>query len=203
MTLPALQDYVQRIVVERGFTRDPDEIFILLVEELGELATEFKHRTYYPERFDPRNCAHEIADILLYLLDLANVFGVDLMAVWREHERRNDERFAARRGGGPPRALLRDGMTLNALTAHVEAKRRERHFEDRDEMLVVLLTEEIGEIATELRKHWKAQGDPARLGAEIVDALTYVLRLAHRLDVDVENAIREKEAENAQRVWTY
>ena len=84
-----------------------------------------------------------------------------------------------------------------------EAKRRERHFEDRDEMLVVLLTEEIGEIATELRKGWKGKGDSARLGAELIDAITYVLRLAHRLNVDVEGAIREKEAENAQRVWTY
>jgi len=203
MTLPALQAYVRGIVTERGFTRHPNEIFILLVEELGELATEFKHRTYYPERFDPRNCAFEIADILLYLLDIANAFDVDLMTVWHAHERRNDERFADRRGGKPPTALLHDGMTLNALVAHVEAKRQERHFEDRDEMLVVLLTEEVGEIATEIRKHWKGKSDPAHLGAELIDALTYTLRLAHRLNVDVEQAVREKEAENAKRTWTY
>jgi NTP pyrophosphatase (non-canonical NTP hydrolase) len=203
MTLPALQAYVRRIVAERGFTRDPNEIFILLVEEVGELATEFKHRTYYPERFDPRNCAFEIADILLYLLDVANVFDLDLMTVWHEHERRNDERFADRRGGRPPQALLRDGMTLNDLVAHLEAKRRERNFEDRDEMLVVLLIEEVGEIATEIRKHWKGKSSAAHLGAEVIDAVTYVLRLAHRLEVDVEAAIRAKEAENAKRVWTY
>ncbi|HEX7925963.1 MAG TPA: RS21-C6 protein, partial [bacterium] len=82
LTLPALQAYVRAIVAERNFTRDPNEIFILLVEEVGELATEFKHRTYYPERFDPGNCAHEIADILLYLLDVANAFELDLMTVW-------------------------------------------------------------------------------------------------------------------------
>jgi NTP pyrophosphatase (non-canonical NTP hydrolase) len=203
LTLPALQGYVRAMVAARNFTRDPNEIFILLVEEVGELATEFKHRTYYPERYDPRNCGHEIADILLYLLDLANAFDLDLMAVWHRHERANDVRFAERRCGAPPQALLRDGMTVNQLTAHVEAKRRERQFEDRDEMLVVLLTEETGEIATELRKGWKGQGDSARLGAELIDAITYVLRLAHRLNVDVEGAIREKEAENAQRVWTY
>lgn len=203
MTLPALQGYVREMVAARKFTRDPNEIFILLVEEVGELATEFKHRAYYPERFDLRNLGHEIADVLLYLADLANAFDVDLMATWHAHERANDERFAGRRGGAPPRALLRDGMTLNDLTAHVEAKRRERQFEDRDEMLVVLLTEETGEIATELRKCWKGRGDPARLGAELIDAITYTLRIAHRLGVDVESAIREKEAENAQRVWTY
>lgn len=202
MTLPALQDYVRRIVAERGFTRDPNEIFILLVEEVGELAKEFKHREYYPERFDARNLGHEIADILLYLMDAANAFDLDLMTLWREHERWNDERFASRRAG-PPVALLREGMTLNALVAHVEAKRRERRFEDRDEMLLVLLAEEVGEIATEIRKHWKGRCDPARLGGEVIDAITYTLRLAHRLGVNVEAAIREKEAVNARRTWTY
>jgi NTP pyrophosphatase (non-canonical NTP hydrolase) len=203
MTLPALQEYVRRIVAERGFTADLNEIFILLVEEVGELATEFKHRAYYPERFSQRNCSHELADVLLYLLDLANGFNLDLMSVWHRHERANDERFAERRGGKPPQALLRDGMTLAELTAHAEAKRAERNFEDRDEMLMILLCEEVGEIATEIRKHWKGRADPERMGLEIVDALTYLLRLARGLAVDLEAAVREKEAENAGRVWTY
>jgi NTP pyrophosphatase (non-canonical NTP hydrolase) len=202
MTLPAIQDYVRCIVAERGFTRDPNEIFILLVEEVGELAKEFKHRTYYPERFDARNLSHEIADILLYLVDVANAFNLDLMTLWQEHERRNDERFASRRGG-PPMAVLPSSAPLNALVDHVEAKRRERRFEDHDEMLMVLLVEEVGEIASEIRKHWKGLCDPARLGGEVIDALTYTLCLAYRWDVNVEAAIREKEAENARRTWTY
>ena len=203
LTLPALQAYVAAMVEARGFTRDRNEIFILLVEELGELAREFKHRRYYPERFSPRNCAHEVADVLLYLVDLANAFGADLMAAWARHESANDERFAPRRGGEPARVFLRAGMTLNELVRHVEAKRVERRFEDHDEMLLVLLTEEVGEIANEIRKHWKGKGDSARVTAELIDAITYTLRLAHRLGVDVETAIREKEEENAQREWTY
>jgi NTP pyrophosphatase (non-canonical NTP hydrolase) len=203
LTLPALQAYVARIVEERRFTRDRNEIFILLVEELGELATEFKHREYYPDRFSARNCAHEIADVLLYLLDLANAFGVELMPAWALHERANDERFATRRGGEAPHAFVRPDMTLNALMAYVEAKRVERRFEDRDEMLLILLTEEIGEIANEIRRHWKGKGDAARLAAELIDAVTYTLRVAHRLGVDIEAAVRGKEAENAGRVWTY
>ena len=43
MTLPAMQAYVARVVRERDFTQDPNEIYILLCEELGELATEFKY----------------------------------------------------------------------------------------------------------------------------------------------------------------
>ncbi len=202
LTLPALQGYVARIVAARGFTRDVDRIFILLVEELGELAAEFKQRRYYPERYQPRHAAFELVDILLYLLDLANAFGLDVMSLWPEHERSNDERFASRRAG-PPTHFVHAGLALNALVAHVEAKRVERAFEDTDEMLLILLTEEIGEISTEVRKGWSGQGDARRLGLELIDALTCVLRLAHRLGFDLELAVADKEAQNAQRVWTY
>jgi NTP pyrophosphatase (non-canonical NTP hydrolase) len=203
MTLTALQRYVARTVEERGFTREPNEIFILLVEEVGELASEFKHWIYYPERFDRENLGFELADILLYLLDLANAFSVELMALWPEHERSNDERFAPRRAAGAPRSLVQPDLTLNGLVDHVEAKRRERNFADTAERLMILLTEEVGEIATELRKQWKGKGDPRRTGMEIIDALTYLFRLAHQCQVDLEAAVLNKERENARRVWSY
>jgi NTP pyrophosphatase (non-canonical NTP hydrolase) len=203
MTLPALQAYVDAMVAARGFTRDRNEIFILLTEEVGELATELKHHIYYPERFRPGALALELADVLLYLLDLANSFGRDLAQQWLAHEAANDERFAARRGGAAPAAHVRPELALNALVAYVEAKRRERAFEDTPERLAMLLSEELGEIATELRKGWKGQADARHLGDEIIDALTYVLRLAHRFAVDLEAAVRDKEAQNATRVWSY
>jgi NTP pyrophosphatase (non-canonical NTP hydrolase) len=85
----------------------------------------------------------------------------------------------------------------------VEAKRQERGFEDSPEHLIMLLTEEVGEIATEVRKSWKGRGDPAHLGHELIDALTYVLRLAGHFAVDLEQAVRDKEAQNATRTWSY
>jgi len=203
MTLPALQAYVAQVVVARGFTRDRNEIFILLTEEVGELATELKHWIYYPPRFDPGALALELADVLLYLLDFANSFGIDLAAQWPRHEAANDQRFTARRGGAPPQAQVRAHLPLNALIAHVEAKRAERGFTDTPERLAMLLAEELGEIATELRKSWKGRAEPARVGDEIIDALTYLLRLAHAFQVDLEAAVRTKEAQNAQRTWSY
>ena len=203
MTLPALQAYVAAMVTARGFTRDPNEIFILLTEEVGELATELKHHIYYPERFQRAALALELADVLLYLLDLANRFGVALAGQWPAHEAANDERFAARRGGAPPRAHVAPDFPLAGLVAHVEDKRRERGFEDTPERLAMLLSEELGEIATELRKSWKGRADVRHLGDELIDALTYVLRLTHTFRIDLEAAVREKEAQNATRVWHY
>lgn len=203
MTLAALQTYVDEVVRARGFTTDMNEVFVLLVEELGELATEFKHWVYYPDRFDRANLAFELADVLLYLLDLANGFGVGLAALWPEHEAANDERFAARRGGRSVAAHVQANFTLNRLVLHVEDKRRERGFEDTPERLLFLLTEEIGEVATELRKRWKGRGEVRAAGLELIDAVTYVCRLAGAFGVDLEAAVAEKERQNARRVWLY
>ena len=78
MTLPALQSYVREMVEARGFTRDLNEILILLVEEVGELAREYENSVYFPERFDRRTFSHEIVDVFLYLLDVANAFARQL-----------------------------------------------------------------------------------------------------------------------------
>lgn len=211
LTLPALQAYVARMVQARNFTRQPERIYILLAEELGELATEFKHRSYYPEQFDLENLGFELADILLYLLDLGNVFGIDLMALWPEHEAENDRRFANRRRDNTPPLQIDPTLTLQGLVAHVEAKRRERAFEDTPERLMILLTEEAGEIATELRKRWafaddagnSGAPDTEKMGLEIIDALTYLFRLAGCFQVDLEERVTAKERLNATRTWEY
>ena len=203
MTLPALQDYVREMVAERGFTTDRNEVFILMAEEVGELATEFKNRQYYPERYHPENLSHEIIDVLLYLLDLANGFGQELMSLWPAHEAANDERFAARRKGAPAGKPVGEKMTLNQLAAHVESRGQERKFHDSDETLLMLLTEEMGEIATEIRKAWRGKGDPVHAGHEIIDALNYLFRLGARAGMDFEQALRNKEHQNAQRSWSY
>ena len=203
MTLPALQAYVREVVAARDYTRDLNEIFILAVEELGELAAEFKNATFYPERFDPGNLAFEIADVLLYLIDLANGFGIDLAARWPAHERANDARFAQRRGGRPPASRVKPGSGLAELAEHLERKRAERGFEDTPERLMILLTEEMGEIATEIRKHWKGLADPERIGDEIIDALTYLILMARGFGIDLARAIAEKERRNAGRTWRY
>lgn len=83
--LQELQHLVNKIRQERGFTMDPLRIFILLNEEVGEVARELK-RTWSPnyEAFSKADLADELADVLVCLLALANQFDIDLEKVFIE-----------------------------------------------------------------------------------------------------------------------
>lgn len=95
-TLADLQQYVAAICEERGWTKDsPAEKFMLFVEEVGELAKEMRRAAgLYLEPAKQRDLtlADEFADVLSYLLDLANCYHVDLEAAFRAKERVNQAR---------------------------------------------------------------------------------------------------------------
>ena len=77
--LPELQALVQEVRQARGFTMESLEIFALLNEEVGEVASELK-RTWSPnyDGFSQDDLADELADVLVCLLALANQFDIDL-----------------------------------------------------------------------------------------------------------------------------
>jgi NTP pyrophosphatase (non-canonical NTP hydrolase) len=81
-TLKVLQDYLAAVCEERGWTKDsPSEKFVLFVEEIGELAKAIRKKSgLYDEAAKSRifSLEEEFADVLSYLLDLANCYGVDL-----------------------------------------------------------------------------------------------------------------------------
>ena len=78
-TLPELQTLVHQVRQDRGFTMEPLQIFALLNEEVGEVATELK-RTWSPnyDGFSKDALADELADVLVCLLALANQFFINL-----------------------------------------------------------------------------------------------------------------------------
>ncbi len=96
-TLADLQQYMKAVCEERGWdTNNSLELFLLFSEEVGELAKAIRnHRGLYQEeakknkRFE---LEEEFADILGYLLDLANHFGIDLEQAFREKEAVNAQR---------------------------------------------------------------------------------------------------------------
>jgi NTP pyrophosphatase (non-canonical NTP hydrolase) len=96
LTLGALQRYVAAVCVERGWTKDtPPEKFTLFIEEVGELAKAIrKHNGLYAEaaKSGDWSLEEEFADVLSYLLDLANCYGVDLEAAFRAKEAINNSR---------------------------------------------------------------------------------------------------------------
>jgi NTP pyrophosphatase (non-canonical NTP hydrolase) len=95
-TLRILQDYLAAVCQERGWTKDsPSEKFVLFVEEVGELAKAIRKRAgLYDEPAKRQTLAleEEFADVLSYLLDLANCYGVDLEVAFRSKERINETR---------------------------------------------------------------------------------------------------------------
>ncbi len=95
-TLPELQRYVEQVCLERGWTQDsPAEKFMLFTEEVGELAKAIRKRQgLYEEKAKETqwNLQEELADVLSYLLDIANYFQVDLEQAFRAKEQINATR---------------------------------------------------------------------------------------------------------------
>ena len=96
-TLPELQRYLADLCRERGWDQGSDlETFLLFAEEVGELAKAIRNRRKlfqeHQAEANPEELALEMADILSYLLDLANRFDVDLERAFQAKEAINDQR---------------------------------------------------------------------------------------------------------------
>ena len=95
-TLQDLQKYMDEVCKERGWTKDTyAEKFLLFSEEVGELAKAMRKATgLYQEKAKQKQIelTEEFADVLSYLLDLANYFSVDLEQAFREKEQINQNR---------------------------------------------------------------------------------------------------------------
>ncbi|QBD75678.1 RS21-C6 protein [Ktedonosporobacter rubrisoli] len=95
-SLPELQRYMDEICKERGWTKDGyAEKFLLFSEEVGELAKAMrKKQGLYQEKARQKHLEleEEFADVLSYLLDLANYFQVDLEQAFRAKEQINQGR---------------------------------------------------------------------------------------------------------------
>jgi NTP pyrophosphatase (non-canonical NTP hydrolase) len=94
-SLAELQRYVSLCEAERGFSeQDSLEKCLLLGEEMGELFKAVRKATGLktdPGSFVP-DVGEELADILNYLLAIANRFDIDLDAAFAEKERVNRTR---------------------------------------------------------------------------------------------------------------
>ena len=93
-TLKDLQTYVDEVCKERGWVKDTyAEKFLLFTEEIGELAKAIRNvKGLYEEKAKQSKkieLEEEFADVLSYLLDLANCFQVDLEKAFREKEQVN------------------------------------------------------------------------------------------------------------------
>lgn len=78
--------------------------------------------------------------------------------------------------------------------------------EETPQDILMLLTEELGELAKEVRKTTKVKLDKnedrtINLGNEIADVFNYLLALCIAKDIDLFDAFKKKEAINLKREW--
>ena len=95
--LSDLQSYIAALCKEKGWDNNSkEEIFMLFIEEVGELAKAMRDAEgLYQEKAKkapPFKLREEFADVLNYLLDLANYFNVDLEQAFREKNKLNEDR---------------------------------------------------------------------------------------------------------------
>ena len=84
---------------------------------------------------------------------------------------------------------------LADLQKAVSETRTERGFVNDPVKIHVLLTEEVGEIASEIKRIWSVNyGDFSRdrLQEEIADAFVLLAALATQFDIDIEEAVTDK-----------
>lgn len=95
--LAVLQAYIRKVVHFRGFDDESvRDVMLLLIEEVGELAKAIRREiglkvgVTKPE--DRKLVAHELADCLIYLLDIANLADIDLDDAFRAKEEINNKK---------------------------------------------------------------------------------------------------------------
>lgn len=95
-TLADLQAYATKIEAERGFDSESlQDKCMLLTEEVGELMKAIrKHHTTIKTATDakPQSVSEELADVLSYVLHIANKTGVDLAEALAAKETKNLQR---------------------------------------------------------------------------------------------------------------
>jgi NTP pyrophosphatase (non-canonical NTP hydrolase) len=97
--LKAFQEYYKRAALQRGYSKEgPKECLLLMVEEVGELARALRKREKLVRHgaYAGSSESHELADVFLYVVHMANVLGLDLAGIVREKEFINVEKFLAR-----------------------------------------------------------------------------------------------------------
>lgn len=106
----------------------------------------------------------------------------------------------------PQQATVRDWQ--NYMAKLVKARGWDKA---SDLEIFLLLTEEVGELAKAYRRHRSLFSEAAKspvphgkeeIASELADVFSYLLDIAQRLDIDLEQALKDKELHNRKRQWS-
>lgn len=101
---------------------------------------------------------------------------------------------------------LQNHPTLREIQQYVTELEHERGFIGQDVLQkALLLGEEVGELFKAIRKSIHLSVDQkSKVGTvseELADILIYLCSIANRYEISLEQAFREKESVNSQRLW--
>ncbi|MEE4195923.1 MAG: MazG nucleotide pyrophosphohydrolase domain-containing protein [Anaerolineae bacterium] len=102
---------------------------------------------------------------------------------------------------------LKPDPTLADYQQYVIELEEERGFSDQTVLMkTLMLGEELGELFKAIRKQQAIKIDhtTAKVGGideELVDMFIFLCSIANRYEIDLEEAFRQKEAINENRVW--
>lgn len=96
--------------------------------------------------------------------------------------------------------------TLSELQEYYQQKAKERGFSDETAQdTLLLMTEELGELARAVRKNTGIKTDNKEkiyaIEEELADMQNYLLHLSNILGINLEEAYWKKEEENDTRKW--
>lgn len=104
-------------------------------------------------------------------------------------------------------ATLPDSATLSQYQAYIIAVAKERGWDSHTAIeKMLLLTEEVGEVAKAIRKESGTFGyqkplNSDHIGEELVDVFNFILDIANEFGIDMEQAFKDKWEKNNQRTW--
>lgn len=104
--LDALRDKLRAFVAERDWAQfhNPKNLAMALIAEAGELIEHFQWLSpEQAERLSPQaltEVEHELADVLIFLIELADRLDVDLLAAAERKLRLNEQKYPVEKARG-------------------------------------------------------------------------------------------------------
>ena len=104
-------------------------------------------------------------------------------------------------------AKLNNKSSINDIQEYINKMIEERGFDKETKQdVMLLLTEEIGELAKEVRKSTNIKMDEKQsrqenLSDEIADVFMYILAMCRVADINLLEALINKEKKNLERTW--
>lgn len=102
---------------------------------------------------------------------------------------------------------LNSKSSLQEIQTYINKMIEERGFDkETPQDVMLLLTEEVGELAKEIRKTTQikidiSKGRKADVSGEIADVFMYILSMCRVMNIDLLEALKEKEEINLKRTW--